>query len=70
LQYHSEICGGDWQVDPEKFIGAVIAMHEHNENRTVRLLLKCFGIFDDWVAKQVRGALELFHLAANHKGLT
>lgn len=50
---YGEVCSGNWQADPEKFIGAVIAVHEHNENMTVRLLVKCFGIFDDWAAKQV-----------------
>ena len=70
LQIYGEVCSGNWQTDPEKFIGAVIAMHEHNENRTVRLLVKCFGIFQDWVTKQVRGARELFPLAANYEGLT
>jgi hypothetical protein len=39
-------------------------MHEHNENRTVRLLLKCFGIFDDWVAEQVSDRNQLAGLLA------
>jgi hypothetical protein len=44
-----KLTGGDWQVEPDKFIGAVITMHEFMLSRTVNLVTECLDVLDRWV---------------------
>jgi hypothetical protein len=46
-----KLTGGDWQVEPDNFIGAVITMHEFMLSRTVNLVTECLDVLDRWVSE-------------------
>jgi hypothetical protein len=53
IQEYDVLVQGDWHRNPRRFVGAVIAMHEYMQDRTCRLLVDCFEIFDRWIETTV-----------------